>query len=195
MKATAKAFGNALLDGWNWQKGDILCVFSPNDVDYAPIVHGTLYVGGIIAPANPGYGAKDLAFMLKNSGAKAVVTQKALLEVAVEAAKLAKLPQSSVILLGRDESHSTEASHFKRLSKPDQQRKRPYQIGGEDLAFLAYSSGTTGLPKGVMLTHTNIVADVLQVRNSVGHNYTWDNDRILGLLPFFHIYGESIACR
>ncbi|KAK4900374.1 hypothetical protein LTR27_002599 [Elasticomyces elasticus] len=189
VKSTAKAFGNALLNGWNWQKGDILCVFSPNDVDYAPCVHGTLYAGGIIAPANPGYGAKDLAYMLKNSGAKAIVTQKALLKVAVEAAKIAELPQSSIILLGEDVSHSTDATHFKKLLKPDEQRKRQYEIVGEDLAFLAYSSGTTGLPKGVMLTHTNVVADVCQIKNSVGHNYTWDNDRLLGLLPFFHIYG------
>ncbi|KAK5678413.1 hypothetical protein LTS10_008856 [Elasticomyces elasticus] len=189
VKSTAKAFGNALLDGWNWQKGDILCVFSPNDVDYAPCVHGTLYAGGIIAPANPGYGAKDLAYMLKNSGAKAIVTQKALLKVAVEAAKIAELPQDSIILLGEDISHSTDATHFKKLLKPVEQRKRPYEIVGEDLAFLAYSSGTTGLPKGVMLTHTNVVADVCQIKNSVGHNYTWDNDRLLGLLPFFHIYG------
>ncbi|KAK3635330.1 hypothetical protein LTR56_014755 [Elasticomyces elasticus] len=189
VKSTAIAFGNALLDGWNWQKGEILCVFSPNDVDYAPCVHGTLYAGGIIAPANPGYGAKDLAYMLKNSGAKAIVTQKALLKVAVEAAKIAELPQSSIILLGEDVSHSTDATHFKKLLKPDEQRKRPYEIVGEDLAFLAYSSGTTGLPKGVMLTHTNVVADVCQIKNSVGHNYTWENDRLLGLLPFFHIYG------
>ncbi|KAK5721411.1 hypothetical protein LTR17_014622 [Elasticomyces elasticus] len=127
--------------------------------------------------------------MLKNSGAKAIVTQKALLEVAVEAARIAELPRSSIILLGEDVSHSTDATHFKKLLKPDEQRKRPYEIVGEDLAFLAYSSGTTGLPKGVMLTHTNVVADVCQIKNSVGHNYTWDNDRLLGLLPFFHIYG------
>ncbi|KAK0252608.1 hypothetical protein LTS09_012281 [Friedmanniomyces endolithicus] len=189
VKATAKAFGNTLLDGWNWQKGDVLCVFSPNDVDYALIVHGTLYAGGIIAPANPGYGAKDLAFMLKNSGARVIVTQKALLSVAVEAAELAGLSKGNVVLLGGDESHSPEATHFKQLLKPDQQRERPCKIEGKDLAFLAYSSGTTGLPKGVMLTHTNIIANVLQVKHSVGHNYSWDKDKILGILPFFHIYG------
>ncbi|KAK1077644.1 hypothetical protein LTR33_007919, partial [Friedmanniomyces endolithicus] len=102
VKATSKAFGNTLLNGWNWQKGDVLCVFSPNDVDYALIVHGTLYAGGIIAPANPGYGAKDLAFMLKNSGARVIVTQKALLGVAVEAAALAGLLKGNVVLLGED---------------------------------------------------------------------------------------------
>ncbi|KAK3117662.1 hypothetical protein LTR53_000791 [Teratosphaeriaceae sp. CCFEE 6253] len=189
VKSTAKAFGNALLDDWNWQKGDILCVFSPNDIDYAPCVHGTLYAGGIIAPANPGYGAKDLAFMLKNSGSRVVVTLKALLDVALEATKLAGLSESSIILIGEDESESAGATHFKRLLKPDAQRQRPSAIKGEDLAFLAYSSGTTGLPKGVMLSHTNIVADVLQVKHSVGHNYSWDSDKILGILPFFHIYG------
>ena len=58
-----------------------------------------------------------------------------------------------------------------------------------DLAFLVYSSGTTGLPKGVMLSHGNIMADVLQVYGAVGKSYTSGKDKILGVLPFFHIYG------
>jgi len=131
--------------------------------------------------------------MLKNSGSRIVVTLKALLDVAVEAAQLAGLPEGSIVLMGADENEAKGARHMKRLLKPDEQRKRPYPVTGSDLAFLAYSSGTTGLPKGVMLTHTNIVADVTQVRFSVGHNYSWKDDRILGLLPFFHIYGTAYS--
>ena len=64
-----------------------------------------------------------------------------------------------------------------------------------DLAFLVYSSGTTGLPKGVMLSHLNIVANVLMITSSVGRNYSWKSDKLLGILPFYHIYGELTSPR
>lgn len=192
MKATAQAFGNVLVQDWQWQRGDVICMFSPNDADYGPCVYGALYVGGTIAPANPGYGAKDLAFMLKDAGAKVLMTHKALLPVALEATKLAGLPQNSIILMGADTSDAGQAKHFKSLLKSHRNasRPRPYKLSpDEDLAFLAYSSGTTGLPKGVMLSHRNIIADVLEIKNSVGNNYSWKSDKLLGVLPFFHIYG------
>ncbi|KAK3675352.1 hypothetical protein LTR78_004862 [Recurvomyces mirabilis] len=191
VRSTAAAFGSALVERWQWQKGDVMCVFSPNDVDYGPCIYGTLWAGGIIAPANPGYNAKDLAFMLKNAGAKAIVTQKPLLKVALEAAKLAGIKESSIILIGDDGAGNTDATHFKNLLKQTK-RSRPYKLDSDnDLAFLAYSSGTTGLPKGVMLSHRNIIADVLGIKSIVGENYNWRNDKILAILPFFHIYGWS----
>ena len=168
-----------------------MCMFSPNDIDYAPCIYGTLWAGGIIAPANPGYSAKDLAFMLKDSGAKAIVAQKSLLKVALEAARLAGVEEANIILIGDDGTGNTDATHFKNLQKQTKQ-SRPYKLNGDnDLAFLAYSSGTTGLPKGVMLSHRNIIADVLAVKSCVGENYNWKNDKILAVLPFFHIYGRS----
>jgi 4-coumarate--CoA ligase len=179
----------------------VLGVFSPNDVDYSPCVYGALWAGGVIAPANPAYGAKDLAFMLENSGAKALVAQKSLLKVALEAAKLAGLRESSIILIGDDGAGNTDASHFKNLAQPTRRQERPCDLNPDvDLAFLAYSSGTTGLPKGVMLSHKNIVSDVLMVKHSVGTEYSWQNDKILAVLPFFHIYGltgtdSSCHCR
>lgn len=65
----------------------------------------------------------------------------------------------------------------------------------KDLAFLVYSSGTTGHPKGVMLSHENIVSNILQIKAGEAGNLTWDGgpdgkgDNILAFLPFFHIYG------
>ncbi|KAK5109108.1 hypothetical protein LTR62_007565 [Meristemomyces frigidus] len=189
VRNTAAAFGGALVEQWQWQEGDVLCIFSPNDVDYGPCVYGTLWAGGIIAPANPGYGAKDLAFMLKDSGAKALVAQKSLLNVALEAAKLVGMKESNIILIGDDGAGNGDATHFKNLLKP-KKVSRPFKLNADEaLAFLAYSSGTTGLPKGVMLSHTNIISDVLAVKATMGCNYSWKNDKILAVLPFFHIYG------
>lgn len=188
----ARGFGNALVKKWRWQRGDRIVIFSPNDVDYGVAVYGALWAGATIAPANPGYGVKDLAFMIKDAGAKAIITQKSLLKVAIEAAQQAKLDKDCIILMGADEEGVRDASHFKYLAMQYDQKdaRRPYKLEPDkDLAFLAYSSGTTGLPKGVMLSHRNIIADVLLIRNSVGSNYHWKSDKFLAVLPFFHIYG------
>lgn len=192
MKVTAQGFGNALIDDLDWQRGDVLCVFSPNDVDYAPCVYGTLYAGGVVAPANPGYSASELAHILKDAGAKAIITQHGLLRVASEAAKIANIPQTKIILIGADTGPGGPAKHFTNMLKSSNSKGsgRVKLDPDTDLSFLAYSSGTTGLPKGVMLSHRNIISDVLMVKHSVGHNYRSGEDRILGVLPFFHIYGE-----
>ena len=59
----------------------------------------------------------------------------------------------------------------------------------KDLAFLVYSSGTTGLPKGVMLSHRNVISDLLMIKSAMGKWYSGGQDKILGVLPFYHIYG------
>lgn len=192
MKQTATDFGRGLIDAWAWQAGDVLTVFAMNDVDVGPCTYGALYAGGVASPANPSYSARELAYMIQDAGAKALVTQKGLLSVALEAATLAKLPQNRIILLGADKN--PDFLHFTELSprRHDDSLPRPRLHPDTDLAFLVYSSGTTGLPKGVMLSHRNIIADVLMISNSVGRSYHWQTDKVLGVLPFYHIYGSSL---
>ena len=145
VKETAQGFGNALVERWQWKKGDMLCIFSPNDIDYGVAVYGVLWAGGTIAPANPGYSVKDLAWLLKDASARAIVTQKPLLKVAQDAAREAGLQPGSIILMGEDEEGGPDVHHFKALSaKYAGRTQRPYRLSSdEDLAFLAYSSGTT----------------------------------------------------
>jgi 4-coumarate--CoA ligase len=195
VKSTALAFGEGLRDTWDWQKGDILTIYALNDIDIPPVVYGALHAGGVVSPANPSYSAEELAFMLSDSGASSIVTQKALLPVAVKAAKIAKLPNDRIILLGEERDPEVRFKHFTSIRKTSAtSRYRRRKLNPDrDLAFLAYSSGTTGLPKGVMLSHRNIVADVLMLTGCMGKYYSWDKDKFLGVLPFFHIYGKSIT--
>lgn len=192
MKSTAEAFGQGLLHAWQWQKGDVLTLFSLNDVDVGPCTYGVLYAGGVVSPANPAYNAEELAFMLRDAGSKALATQKELLSIAIDAANLVNLPLNRIVLLGEGKDEKTSVQHFKSIRKSagGTLNKRPKLNPDVDLSFLAYSSGTTGLPKGVMLSHTNIVSDVLMITGSVGSYYNWKNDKLLGVLPFFHIYGR-----
>lgn len=198
VKATAIDFGQGLKANWDWQKGDVLALFTPNSVDTPAIIWGCHWAGGIVSPANPGYTADELAFQLKDAGAKALVTQKSCLGVAQEAAKQAGVPLDRIILIGDERDAENEVKHFTSIRNTSgTTRYRRVKLNPKkDLAFLAYSSGTTGHPKGVMLCHENIVADVMMLRVGESGNLTWDGgrdgqgDRILAFLPFYHIYGR-----
>jgi 4-coumarate--CoA ligase len=192
VKALATSFGEGLCNLWDWQKDEVLAMYAPNDIDYAPVIFGTFFAGGIVTPANPGYSAEELAYQLENSGARALVTVKASLKTALEAAKKVGIPDDRVLLLGADKDETHKIKHWTNIRKTSGAlRYRRRKAKPEDLAFLAYSSGTTGLPKGVMLTHRNIVSDLVLVKGSVGTWYSSAQDKFLGVLPFFHLYGLS----
>lgn len=200
IRGSAIGFGQAIRTAWDWQKGEILAIYSPNDVDYATAVFGCHWAGGIVTTANPGYTADELAHQFVDSRAKAIVTQAPLLKTALAAAKKAGIREDRVILIGPDTIDMT-IPHFKslpgfRVYDMDENPERPYTIDPDkDLCFLVYSSGTTGKPKGVMLSHRNIVSNVLQLdlphkgHLSCGDGTTGSGDRTIGFLPLFHIYG------
>lgn len=191
VKSAATAFGEGLCNLWDWERQDVLAIYAPNDIDFAPVVYGTFFAGGIVSPANPGYSPEELAFQLKNSGAKALATTNQFLSGAKKAAQEANIPEDRIILIGseKDDSHQTKHwTNIRQASRSSRYRRRKMDHE-KDLAFLVYSSGTTGLPKGVMLSHRNIIADLCLIKGSVGHYYSSGDDKILGVLPFFHIYG------
>ncbi|KAI9843181.1 MAG: hypothetical protein M1837_006543 [Sclerophora amabilis] len=201
IRDTALDFGKGLKSQWEWRKGDVLALFTPNCIDTPAITWGCHWAGGILSPANPGYTMEELAFQLKDAGAKALVTQKAFLSTARAAARQVGLDEDRVILMG--DERDTEGGRFKHFtsirSTGGTQRYRRTKLDPKrDLAFLVYSSGTTGHPKGVMLSHENIVANILMLRAGEAGNLSWNGgtdgkgDRILAFLPFFHIYGMNI---
>lgn len=133
-----------------------------------------------------------MAFQLQDSRAKALVTQKAHLKEAQEAAKAAGIPEDRIILLGDERDETGKFKHFsnvRNISGTTRYRRTKFTNPKKDLAFLVYSSGTTGHPKGVMLSHQNIIADILMFDVVDGGNLKWENDKVLAFLPFYHIYG------
>ncbi|KAI5821260.1 hypothetical protein BZA77DRAFT_340682 [Pyronema omphalodes] len=185
----SKLFGIGLKSFWNWRKGDVLAIFSPNNIDVPPLSLGVIWASGTVTPANPTYTADELTYQLKDSGAKAIATQADFLPLVLEATAKAGIPKDRIILLG--DKRAEGFMHWKEIRDDSQATKwRRTKIDSKkDIAFLVYSSGTTGLPKGVMLSHTNIGSDVRMLMAGEGDNLTWQNDSILAFLPFFHIYG------
>jgi len=141
---------------------------------------------------------EELSFQLKNSGAKALVTQWDQLGNATKAAKEAGIPEDRIILIGDKKDPDVRFKHFTsvRNTSGASRYRRTKVDADKDLAFLVYSSGTTGLPKGVMLSHRNIASNILQLKQGEYPHLSWkprpeapDGDSILAFLPFFHIYG------
>lgn len=163
------------------------------------MIWGCHWSGGIITPANPVSRPEELAFQLKDAGAKALVTHMSCLAVATAAAELAGIPESRIVLIGDQRDHEKRIRHFTSIRDFMGLRNfsRPSMDPKEDVAFLAYSSGTTGGPKGVILTHTNIVSNVLQMEKGMSIFLSWNGgadgrgDKVIAFLPFFHIYGKD----
>jgi acyl-CoA synthetase (AMP-forming)/AMP-acid ligase II len=161
---------------------------SPNSIETPSIIWGCHYAGGVVAPINPDLSALDLCYQLMNSGAKALVIHPAAIQTALEAARMAKLPQQRVLVLDNTATTLQTVSEFVSGAAAT-------EVGcslispAEDLAYLVYSSGTTGKPKGVMISHRNVVAATLLQSLVEGPHTDWRKDRTLAVLPVYHIYG------
>jgi acyl-CoA synthetase (AMP-forming)/AMP-acid ligase II len=166
-----------------FRKGDVFAIFSPNVPEYALAFHGVAAAGGISSTINPLYTVDELAFQLRDSNARYLLTIPQFLDRALDAAKQVGIEE--VFVLGEAEG----ATPFAALMATGGDAPRVSIDPREDLVVLPYSSGTTGLPKGVMLSHQNIVANIRQAL--VPHS-TSEKDVIIGVLPFFHIYGMTV---
>ncbi len=170
-----------------FKKGDVFAIYSPNIPEYAVIFHAVAMLGGINTTVNPLYTTEELLFQLQDANAKYLITIPLFLDKALEAAEKADLDE--VFVFGE----APGATSFATLLQSDGQAPSVDIDPSKDLVALPYSSGTTGLPKGVMLTHENLVANMCQV-DGVGVDVfkIRENDRCVGLLPFFHIYGMLV---
>jgi acyl-CoA synthetase (AMP-forming)/AMP-acid ligase II len=168
-------------------KGDVVGMFAPNVPEYAVAFHGAASAGGVVTTANTLYTADELAFQLQDAGARYLVTIPQFLERAGEAARKAGVEE--IFVLGDAPGGADGATPFTALLAAGTDPPAVDIDPHEDLVALPYSSGTTGLPKGVMLTHHNLVANVAQIGPCMN---IAESDVVIGVLPFFHIYGMTV---
>ena len=165
-------------------KGDVVAIYMPNLPEYAVIFHGVLRANATNTTANPLYTDRELGHQLTDSGAKILFTIGPFLDTARAAAEHAGV--SEIVVVGDAEGDDpTLADLLSEGAEPPAIDIDP----ARDLAALPYSSGTTGLPKGVMLTHRNLIANVLQLEDAFAIE---PDDVMIGVLPFFHIYGQTV---
>ena len=167
--------------------GEVVAIFLPNSWEFAITYHAATLAGGIPTLLNPSYREREIRYQLENSGATFLITDAPLLENV----NLAGLPALRRVFTTRNARAGTES--FASLLRPTSAKfPEATQKPQESVAALPYSSGTTGLPKGVMLSHYNLVANVYQVLGVNAVPLTTD-DVMLCFLPLYHIYGLTVA--
>ncbi|KAK1758515.1 hypothetical protein QBC47DRAFT_374924 [Echria macrotheca] len=197
----------AKIMGWEpnvdlaWDK--VIAVFSFNTIDYLSVLLAIHRLNGIATPANVAYSASELEHQLRSSGAKAIFTCMPVLETALQAAKAVGIPQDKVFIM--DLPHHATKPAFKTVDDLIQLGHSAPKLepliwskgqGARQPAYLCYSSGTSGLPKAVMISHRNVIANTMQycIYNQVGRAKLGVETEVeLGLLPFSHIYGLVVV--
>ncbi|MET3721764.1 MULTISPECIES: AMP-binding protein [unclassified Arthrobacter] len=163
----------------------VAAILCPNIPGFTVVFHGLLRAGATVTPVNSLYTADEIEKQLTDASASWLFTISAMLPAAREAAGRAGIPADRLVVLDGAEGHpSLQDLLTSGAPAPDISFDPATHV-----AVLPYSSGTTGRPKGVRLSHRNLVANVAQSR---GLLKVRPDDRILALLPFFHIYGLTV---
>lgn len=196
---------NALYTKFGIHENDVVCIFSPNDVDYLPAVWAIHKLGGVVTPANPSYSVDELVYQLQTAKATSILAHSDYLPVALEAARAAGIPTERVARFATATSRSSPVQTIDELvsfgaSRPQgyMERKLRAGEGQSKVAFLSFSSGTTGRPKAVVIPHRAVIANVLQMAT---HGRILDpkmsrihvGDVTLAVLPMYHIYGLVVV--
>lgn len=201
------------LQGLGIEKGDRVSVMLPNCPQAVISFYGVLYAGGVVVMTNPLYTEREIAYQMNDSGAKAIVSLDILFPRISKVVKDTKL--ENVIITGikdylpfpknklypiiqkRQTGLSVKVEHrgvnhlFTEILKTASQEVRKTDFDfNEDLALLQYTGGTTGSPKGVMLTHKNLISNATMC-DAWLYKCKKGEETVLGIIPLFHVYGMT----
>ncbi|KAI6961795.1 acetyl-CoA synthetase-like protein, partial [Hortaea werneckii] len=198
VKEKATHLCTALRRHYGLQPGETVSLFSTNSIWYPVAMWATVRAGGRVNGASPAYNADEMAFALKTASTRILFTLPHSLDIAVKAASQANLTQDHIILLEGSKAGFRNIQDLIALGAqvPDPQPAwsiPPGQTNQEVCGYLNFSSGTTGLPKAVMISHHNLIAQCHQLQQlqllTPGTRY-----KILAIMPLFHVTGLVRFC-
>ncbi|KAJ0709385.1 putative acid--thiol ligase [Helianthus annuus] len=164
-------------------KGDVIMILLPNSPEFVYSFFGASYLGAVSTMANPFFTSAEIIKQAKASNAKIIVTQ------ASHVPKIKEYAAENSIKMVCIDSAPEGCLHFTELVSGDETKLPEVEISPDDVVALPYSSGTTGLPKGVMLTHKGLVTSVAQQVDGENPNlWIHSEDVLMCVLPLFHIY-------
>ena len=173
-------------------RGDRIALMLPNCPQYVIAYYGALLAGAIVVQVNPLYTARELGHLLSNSGAETIVVADALYPV-VQAVEGTPLKRVLVTRLRGGATLGPEAESFEKLLAAAPATPPKVEVDAQDVAVLQYTGGTTGVSKGAMLTHFNIVANVAQSAALNPDALPPGEARCLTVIPLFHVYGMTVC--
>ena len=195
-----KRFGLGL-DRLGVAYGDIIMIYTPNNI-FVPVAYlGIVGSSRAFSAANPIYTVAEVTHQLKNTGAVCMLAHPSMMKNALEAAKAAELPKERIFQFDDKPCPTLEGVKDWREMIASPQEAKSYQwkkLRGEEsvktVATINYSSGTTGLPKGVCVSHHNLIANVAQTIAARWPDADMDNPKLnekwIGFLPLYHAYGQ-----
>jgi acyl-CoA synthetase (AMP-forming)/AMP-acid ligase II len=167
---------------------DVVAIFSPNTIDYAINCYAVLGCGATVSPVSAAYTPMELQAQLETCGAKVLIAHSSLIETAERAIKF----DPSIRILQADGQHDkhgkSTAEHLANACPTGSLVSIQPNEACDRLAFMCFSSGTTGRAKGVMTTHKNLVSNILQWRRQLPSE-RGENTSTVTFLPFSHVYG------
>ncbi|EXJ74398.1 uncharacterized protein A1O5_02694 [Cladophialophora psammophila CBS 110553] len=194
VKTTATQLSTALVKEYGFQPGETISLFSTNTIWYPVAMWATIRAGGRVNGASPAYNVEEMTYALKIAKSRFLITLPTSLDVALAAARNVGIPRHHVFLLeGKADGCISIQDLMKRGEKytPDPPYQIPRGKTNKDICgYLNFSSGTTGLPKAVMLSHHNIIAQCHQLRQIQAPG----RYKILAVMPLFHITGLVRFC-
>ncbi|XP_017768016.1 PREDICTED: probable 4-coumarate--CoA ligase 3 [Nicrophorus vespilloides] len=190
MRMLISRFSQALLGHCGMKPGEVVGILLPNIPEYIITCHGAMEAGLVVTFVNPLYTPDEVKRQFENAGVKLIITFPLLVEVATTVGS--QLPNyKTSICVGGEDDKANNVHGLQSLLMAGHEAELP-GISPIETCLLPYSSGTTGLPKGVMLSHYNLVSNLTQGDNPAlleELNNAEKQEKVLTVLPFFHIYG------
>ncbi|KAJ2848603.1 hypothetical protein GGI22_005699, partial [Coemansia erecta] len=206
LESMYKQIGSGLVNKLGTQLGDVVAIFASNTIYYAPVLFGIASVGAVCCTASSSFNEAELEYQLADCNARYLMvgTKQVPVVRAALAKGLLKIPKSNIIVLDNDGSSADGFIPITRVfsDQPFDQKRivDDKEMASKTLAIIVYSSGTTGLPKGVMLSHRNFIGYTMQ-SSAMTEFLTAKQyeklkaeppeapQRVIAILPFAHIYG------
>ncbi|MEJ0036236.1 MAG: AMP-binding protein [Gammaproteobacteria bacterium] len=216
LDAFTRDFAAWLQNSSGLRKGDRVALMMPNLLQYPIAIFGVLRAGMVVVNTNPLYTARELEHQLKDSGAKAIVVLENFAHIVQDVIGHTALKKVLVTAVG-DMLGAPKSWIVNYVVRHKRKQVNPWHIDGaidfrdalvggrrhtlsavplgpQDVAFLQYTGGTTGVSKGAMLTHRNIVANVLQAQAWIGPTFPKEGRTLISPLPLYHIFGLTANC-
>lgn len=193
LKEQVDAFASALQQ-IGVQKGDRVALMLPNCPQYIVSYYGVLSVGGVIVQINPMFTERELHYMMEDSGAETIIALESSASIIKAVQSDTKLQNTILVSLESSKNSLLHEQSYETFFKKSTGSIKPVSLDpAEDLAIIQYTGGTTGRSKGAMLTHRNLIANVVQNDDVLKSTLLPGVERILTVIPLFHVYGMTLC--